>query len=786
MFRHNFLLAFRNFKKFRSIFLINLLGLTLGITTVILISLWVKDELGINRQHALGDRIFSVITNHDNAGGIVSINITPAEMAEAMAAELPQVEKATAVSPYIDGMSLSFGEDATAAAGYYVDQEYFDIFSVDFILGNPNEVLKLKEGLALSETAATRLFGSPERAMGKSVKWEIFTFEGDAVVSAVFKDFDSKNTTHPEYFLNFKKFKEMLGEGAYWGNFNAGTFVLLHEGTDVAAFNAQLLNFIKIKQASSNVTAWVQPFEDIYLHNIYENGKVSGGRITYIWIFSAIALFILAIACINFMNLTTARSMTRAKEIGVKKTMGADQAGLIKQFLTESFSLTILALLLSLILVALFQNEFNSITQKELHFGFSIENILLLATITGITGLLAGIYPSLYLSRFRPIQAMRSNMKGSFGEILTRKGLVVIQFSISLSLIIAVFVISSQMEFIKNKNLGFNLSNVIQVKGGNLDGQLLETFLSEAKRIPGVVNASSVSHPMVGRESATIGLEWEGKNPDEEVRFDNFTMNYGLIETLEFEMVEGRSFAHAYGDEKSKIILNEAAVKSIGLEEPIGKIVNLWGEDKEVIGVVKDFNFESIRSTVAPAFLKYDPGFAQKLMIRIGSDDQDRTIASLKGKYQEIVGLQMDYSFFDEDYQSLYMQEQRVSLLANYFGVVAIFLSCLGLFGLAAFTAEKRKKEIGVRKVMGASTMGILTLVSKDFVRLILISIVIAMPLTWYFANNWLKSYAYQTNLSWWIFAVSGLLLILIAVITVGVQAFKAASANPVDSLKSE
>jgi ABC-type antimicrobial peptide transport system permease subunit len=277
-----------------------------------------------------------------------------------------------------------------------------------------------------------------------------------------------------------------------------------------------------------------------------------------------------------------------------------------------------------------------------------------------------------------------------------------------------------------------------------------------------------------------------GENPDEEVRFDNFTMNYGLIETLEFEMVEGRSFAPAYGDEKSKIILNEAAVKSIGLEEPIGKIVNLWGEDKEVIGVVKDFNFESIRSTVAPAFLKYDPGFAQKLMIRIGSDDQDRTIASLKGKYQEIVGLQMDYSFFDEDYQSLYMQEQRVSLLANYFGVVAIFLSCLGLFGLAAFTAEKRKKEIGVRKVMGASTMGILTLVSKDFVRLILISIVIAMPLTWYFANNWLKSYAYQTNLSWWIFAVSGLLLILIAVITVGVQAFKAASANPVDSLKSE
>ncbi|WP_339706344.1 FtsX-like permease family protein [Algoriphagus aquimarinus] len=291
---------------------------------------------------------------------------------------------------------------------------------------------------------------------------------------------------------------------------------------------------------------------------------------------------------------------------------------------------------------------------------------------------------------------------------------------------------------------------------------------------------------MVGLSSSTIGLTWEGKNPEEQVKFENVSVNMGLIETMGFELVDGRAFSPEFGEEESKIILNEAAVRTIGFDDPVGQIVNLWGDDKEVVGVIKDFNFESLKETVKPAFLKYDPGFAQKIMIRINPQNQQETIAGIEALFVKQTAQPMDYSFMDEDYQSLYASEQRVSKLAKYFGVIAIFLSCLGLFGLAAFTAEKRKKEIGVRKVMGASTVSILTLVSKDFVQLILVSIIIAVPLAWYFANNWLQTYAYQTSLSWWIFAGSGMLLVIIAVITVGVQAYKAASANPVNSLKSE
>jgi ABC-type antimicrobial peptide transport system permease subunit len=417
---------------------------------------------------------------------------------------------------------------------------------------------------------------------------------------------------------------------------------------------------------------------------------------------------------------------------------------------------------------------------------FQPELILLLFGIWLLTGFLAGIYPAVYLSKFKPVEVMKSTIKGSFGELLARKGLVVFQFAISLVLIIGISVISKQMSFIQNQNLGYDQSHLVQINASGINPKQLDSFLGELKKSPGVENASSLSHPLVGLRSSTIGLSWEGKNPDEQVKFENMTVNMGLIETMGFEVVDGRAFSIDFGEEDSKIILNEAAVRIIGFGNPVGQIVNLWGEDKEVIGVIKDFNFESLKENVKPAFLKYDPGFTEKIMVRIGAQNQQKTIAGINELFVKQTAQPMDYSFVDADYQSLYASEQRVSKLAKYFGVMAIFLSCLGLFGLAAFTAEKRKKEIGVRKVMGASTMGILTLVSKDFVRLILISIVIAMPLAWYFANNWLKSYAYQTNLSWWIFAGSGLILMLIAVLTVGFQAFKAANTNPVESLKSE
>jgi ABC-type antimicrobial peptide transport system permease subunit len=640
--------------------------------------------------------------------------------------------------------------------------------------------------LAISETMATKLFGSPKEAMGKSVKWQVFDFQNEVEVTGVYQDFGSREVDKPDYFLSFSFFKQMLGEGVHWDNYNASTYLLLSPETDVAAFNYQIAGFIKAKAEGSNVSAFVQSYGDTYLYGTYEDGKIAGGRISYVKLFSAIAIFILLIACINFMNLTTARSMSRLKEIGVKKSMGASRGGLFGQFMVESLLLTFMALILAIIATFILQPFFSQVTSKTLSMSFQPELILLLLGIWLLTSFLAGIYPAVYLSKFKPVEVMKSTIKGSFGELLARKGLVVFQFAISLLLIIGISVISKQMSFIQNQNLGYDQGHLLQINASGINPQQLESFLGQLKKSPGVENASSLSHPLVGLQSSTIGLKWEGKNPDEQVKFENVSINMGLIETMGFELVDGRSFSPDFGGEDSKIILNEAAVRTIGFADPIGQVVNLWGDDKEVIGVVKDFNFESLKENVKPAFLKYDPEFAQKIMVRIGSQNQQETIAGVDAIFVKQTAQPMDYSFMDADYQSLYASEQRVSNLAKYFGVMAIFLSCLGLFGLAAFTAEKRKKEIGVRKVMGASTMGILTLVSKDFVNLILVSIVIAMPLAWYFANNWLESYAYQTNLSWWIFVASGMLLILIAVVTVGFQAFKAASANPVDSLKSE
>lgn len=786
MLRHQLTLAFRSFMKFKKIFAINLFGLAVGLTTVILIMLWVKDELSISRNHEKIDHIYAVMTNHDNSGGIVTLGITPGDMAEAMKAELSQVELAAGASPFIDGVAFENGTTKMTGAGLFVDQAYFDIFDVEFLEGNPNQIMTGINSLAISETMATKLFGSPKEAMGKSVKWQVFDFQNEVEVTGVYQDFGSREVDKPDYFLSFSFFKQMLGEGVHWDNYNASTYLLLRPETDVAAFNNQIAGFIKAKAEGSNVSAFVQSYGDTYLYGTYEDGKIAGGRISYVKLFSAIAIFILLIACINFMNLTTARSMSRLKEIGVKKSMGASRGGLFGQFMVESLLLTFMALILAIMATFILQPFFSQVTSKTLSMSFQPELILLLLGIWLLTSFLAGIYPAVYLSKFKPVEVMKSTIKGSFGELLARKGLVVFQFAISLLLIIGISVISKQMSFIQNQNLGYDQSHLLQINASGINPQQLESFLGQLKKSPGVENASSLSHPLVGLQSSTIGLKWEGKNPDEQVKFENVSINMGLIETMGFELVNGRSFSPDFGDEESKIILNEAAVRTIGFADPIGQVVNLWGDDKEVIGVVKDFNFESLKENVKPAFLKYDPEFAQKIMVRIGSQNQQETIAGVDAIFVKQTAQPMDYSFMDADYQSLYASEQRVSNLAKYFGVMAIFLSCLGLFGLAAFTAEKRKKEIGVRKVMGASTMGILTLVSKDFVNLILVSIVIAMPLAWYFANNWLESYAYQTNLSWWIFVASGILLILIAVITVGFQAFKAASANPVDSLKSE
>ncbi len=787
MLNHYLRLAIRNFSKKKSIFFINLFGLAVGLTTLLLITVWVSSELEVLSAHENGDRIYKVFTNHDNSTGIVTIPVTPARMAEAMREELPQIEMAAGVSPFIDGVSFASETEKVSADGYYADQEFLEIFTLEFVAGSQVDALTDLNSVVISESMAETLFGDAQKAIGESLEWQVFSFSNEVEVKGVFKDVtDRQFIDHPQFLLTFDYFLSMLGDGAHWDNYNGQAIALLNPEVNVDEFNASFASFIKDKEAESNVTPFIQAFEETYLNSLYEGGKVAGGRISYVYIFAAIAVFILFIACINFMNLTTARAMSRVKEIGVKKTMGANRYGLFSQFMTESFLLTFMALLLAMVLIFALLPFFNQITAKSLDISFGVREISLLVFVWVFTSLVAGIYPSLYLSRFRPIQILRSTMKGSFGELLARKGLVIFQFVISLLLIIGITVISRQINFIQNQNLGYNQAQLLQIPAYDFNTSELNTFLEQLRKVPGVENASSLNHVLTGLTSSTIGLRWDGKDENEQVKFENITVNLGLIETMDFELVAGRSFSPEYGEEREKLILNEEAVRVIGLEDPVGKILNLWGDDMEVIGVLKNFNFESLKEGVKPAFLKYDDEFSTKIMVRISAQNQEETLAAVDDLYQESKGVALDYSFLDEDFQSLYESEKRISSLAKYFGAIAIFLSCLGLFGLAAFTAEQRRKEIGVRKVLGASISSILGLVTKDFLQLILWAILISIPLGWYFSSTWLDSYAYKTNLSWIIFASSSLLLVMIAVITVGYQAFQAAKTNPVNSLRSE
>ncbi|MEP2346865.1 MAG: ABC transporter permease, partial [Algoriphagus sp.] len=539
MLRHQLTLAFRSFMKFKKIFAINLFGLAIGLTTVILIMLWVRDELSISRNHEKIDRIYAVMTNHDNSGGIVTIGITPGDMAEAMKAELPQVELAAGASNFIEGVTFANEHTKMTGAGLFVDQAYFDIFDVDFVEGNPSQVMTGINSLAISETLATKLFGSAKEALGKSVKWQVFDFTNEVEITGVYQDFGSREVDKPDYFLSFSYFKQMLGEGNHWDNYNASAYVLLRPDTDVEAFNEQIAGFIKGKEESSNVTPFVQAYGDTYLYGTYEDGKIAGGRISYVKLFSAIALFILIIACINFMNLTTARSMSRLKEIGVKKSMGASRGGLFGQFMVESLLLTFFALVLAILATYALQPFFNQVTSKTLSMSFQPELLLILVGIWLLTSFLAGIYPAVYLSKFKPVQVMKSTVKGSFGELLARKGLVVFQFAISLLLIIGISVIGKQMAFIQNQNLGYNQSHLVQINASGVGPSQLNSFLAELRKSPGVENAASLSHPLIGLNSSTIGLTWEGKNPDEQVKFENVAVNMELIETMGFELVDG-------------------------------------------------------------------------------------------------------------------------------------------------------------------------------------------------------------------------------------------------------
>ncbi|MDN5200657.1 ABC transporter permease [Fulvivirgaceae bacterium BMA10] len=784
MIRHNLLLALRNFRRFKSSFFINLIGLTTGLACTMLIYLWVNDELSINKFHAKEARLYQAMEHQQYAGKIMTVTSTPGLLAEALAEEVPEVEYA-ATTTWINPFTLTVEDRNIKADGYSVGKDYFNIFSYGLVQGDADQVLADKNSIVISEDLAIKLFNTTEDIIGKSVE---FQHEKSFLVSGVFKGTPVNSSFRFDFVLSFELYKDENQWVEHWGNNGPRTYLTLREGSDMDHVNEKIADFIKGKNEESNVTLFLRPYSEGYLYGKYENGVQAGGRIEYVRLFSIVAIFILIIACINFMNLSTAKASRRVKEVGIKKAVGAKQSSLIFQYIGESMVMTFLSLFIAIAIVWLFLPQFNEITDKQISLQFSPNLILFFVGIAVLTGIVSGSYPALYLSGFTPVTVLKGEIRTSIGELWARRGLVIFQFTLSILLIVSVLVIYKQIEFVQTKNLGYDKENIIYFETEGTIESNLETFLTELRNISGVVSASSIGHNLIGQQNNTSGLDWEGKNPDDRILFEHVRVNHEMIETLNIEIIEGRSFSQDFSTDTSKIIFNEAAIKVMGLEDPVGKTIQLWDEyDMEIVGVAKDFHFQSLHEKVSPLFFRLAPDGTWHVMARIEAGREKETIGKIEHFYKTFnPGFAFDYKFLDQEFQLQYASEQRVSTLSQYFAGIAILISCLGLFGLAAFTAERRQKEIGIRKVLGSSNLNIIYLLSSDFTRMVLISILIALPLSYFAIQKWLERFAFRIELEVWFFVGAGSIALLIAWMTVGSQALKAANTNPSECLRDE
>jgi putative ABC transport system permease protein len=785
MLKHYLLIIYRNFLRAKSYFLINMVGLSTGLACTLLIYLWVRDEYRMNKFHENDERLFQVMEHQQYADEIMTTSSTPGVLAETIKEEMPEVEYA-ATTTWVNNFTLSVKDHNVKARGYAVGKDYFQIFSLKMLQGNPAQVLNDKLGMVISRDLAKKLFGTDENAIGKMVELQ---HEKTFHVTGVFEGTPPNSSIQFDFATSFEEFKDENQWVKEWGNNGPSTFIVLKQGTDPSSFSEKIKDYIKGKTDESNVTLFIQRYSERYLHGNFQNGKQAGGRIEYVKLFSIIAAFILVIACINFMNLSTARASRKAKEVGIKKSIGAQRRSLIFQYLSESMVTALAALVIAWIAVWLFLPQFNLITGKQISLHVTdTELVLAFFGITLFTGLIAGSYPAMYLSGFKPASVLKGEVKGSLGELWARKGLVVFQFFLSVILIVSVMVIYQQIQFVQNKNLGYKKDNLIQFPMEGKVKTSLKTFLDEVKKIPGVLNASSAGHNFLGRNNNTSGLQWEGKNPEDLILFENVGTNYGLLETLGVELVEGRFFSEDYGSDTSKIIFNEAAIRVMNLKDPIGKKIKLWDRyDLEIIGVVKDFHYQSLHDVVNPLFFRLRPEDTWTMMVRLEGGKEKQSLDALTAFYKDFnPGFTLEYQFQDQEYARQYEAEQRVATLSGYFATIAIVISCLGLFGLAAFTAERRLKEIGIRKALGSSSTNIVILLSGDFTKMVLLSIILALPVSYWLLDEWLQRFQFHIPLKAWYFIAAGILALIIAWLTVASQAIRAATVNPVKCLRTE
>ena len=770
--------------------LINILGLSLGVTASMLSGLWVVDEYKVDAFHEDLDRIY-VVTSTEHANHEITYGgyDTPALLGEELPKIFPEVEYGVPYGPAYYH-TLAHDTEIIKSPGVFAGADFFKVFSYPIIAGSRDASLKTPESIAISRKLAKIFFGSPGKAIDQSIKFENYL---ELKVTAVFEDIGDNSSEQFDYALSFEVFKKREGDWIYnWHNSGPTTFLKLREHADAEAVRSKIRLLIKDYDKEwldiDRLELGIQPYGEKYLYSNFRNGVVDGGRIEYVRLFTIVAGFILLIACINFMNTSTARSIKRAKEIGVRKVVGAVRSVLATQFLVEAFIFTAIAVLFAVVLLMVLLPGFNLIVGK--HIAAPVGDMKFwigLLLLTAVTGAISGSYPALLLSSFKPISALRANFKVNVSSVSFRRVLVVLQFALSMIFIVGTIVISKQVEYIQSKNLGYDKYNLLYVSLNGKLGYNFQTFKSEILQLPGVTGVSNMQARPVELENTTVDVTWEGKLPGSKPIFTQSAIGYDFVKTMNMQLVAGRDFSELLAD-SSNYIINESAAKVIGYKDPIGMPLTFWGVPGTIVGVVKDFHYNSLHVPIDPIIMRLRPnrgnGYA---IIRSEPGKIMEVISSLEALHKKVnPDFPFTHQFADEELMWSYRSETVAYKLSRYFAFLSIFISCIGLLGLAMFTAEQRVKELGIRKVLGATVAQIVELLSRDFLKLISIAIAISLPVSWYVMKDWLNGFEYNVGIQWWMFAMAATSTIIVALVILGLQAIKSAKANPIESLRTE
>jgi putative ABC transport system permease protein len=816
MLKNYFTIALRSLKKHKFYTIINVLGLSVGVAICLIISLFVINELSYDKEFKNSDRIYRIHSDIIFGGTRWNTVLAPAPMAAALEEDYPEVE--AAVHFRTKGSYLVKREDENIKENKVVwaGKHFFEVFGVRLLEGSGENVLSEPNTVAISQTAAEKYFRD-ENPIGQSL-----TLDNDQIfrITAVYEDIPVNSHFHFDFLLSAEGLDE--AQENVWLSNNFQTYLILREGSNYKDLEAKFPSMVKkhiepefirilgegsslesIERDGGKLSFDLQALTDIHLQSDLQGEFEPNFDITYVYLFIAIALFILVIACINYMNLSTARSANRAKEVGIRKVMGSFRSNLIRQFLMESTLLSFIAILIAIPLVTILLPFFNELAGRALVLPFSEFNFyLILSTGALSTGFLAGIYPAFFLSGFKPISILKGQVSLGMKSGVIRSSLVVFQFSISIVLIIATIAVYKQLDFIQTKKIGFNKDQIITIDDIYVLGDNAQSFKSEVLSNSMIVSGTISGYLPVANTWRNDTQWWtEGKDPkqtDNLVSIQNWRVDYDYIKTLEMDIVSGRDFSTQFLTDSSAVILNETAARNFNFEgDAIGKkiltIVDFDGanfnqlEEKTVVGIVRNFNFESLKENIGPVMLFIGEKPQGIASFRFQSSDTEAVVGFLESKWNELApGQPFTYSFMDERFGNMYASETRLGKVFGIFAGFAILIACMGLFALTAFTAEQRTKEIGIRKVLGSSVSSIVFLLSKELTKLILIAFVIAIPVAWWAMNLWLESYQFKINLGWQIFMIAGLFVSVIALVTISYQSTKAATSNPVNSLKSE